>query len=268
MFTIKRWWEHKTLQLALLGLILSGAWTLKETNGELLMGLYQSFIFPLTTLQSSNHAENKIRDAKLMELQTRIVELQTQNQRLQNLLGYVEKGGTSNHPVVARVVGRSADHWWQQVTVNRGAQVGIKPGFVVKAEGGLVGLVQTVTPHTSRVMLISDATSQVGVTISRNAAKGILRGDYSGEAVLEFYEKVPNIKIGDLVSTSTYSRKFPPGEPVGKIKSLDLKKLPAPLAKVELFPPIRYLDWVTIYPHVPDNLEGIPNNSNDNQSNK
>lgn len=268
MFTIKRWWEHKTLQLAFLGLILGGAWTLKETNGELLMELYQSFVSPLTTLQSSNPTENRIRDAKLMELQTRIVELQTQNQRLQKLLGYVEKGVTSNRPVVARVVGRSADHWWQQVTVNRGAQVGIKPGFVVKAEGGLVGLVRTVTPHTSRILLISDATSQVGVTISRTAAKGILRGDYSGEGVLEFYEKVPNIKIGDLVSTSTYSRKFPPGEPVGKIKSLDLKKLPAPLAKVELFPPIRYLDWVTIYPHVPDNLEGIPNNSNDNQSNK
>jgi rod shape-determining protein MreC len=142
------------------------------------------------------------------------------------------------------------------VTVNRGSKAGIKPGFVVKAEGGLVGLVQTVTPHTSRVLLISDATSQVGVTISRTAAKGILRGDYSGEGVLEFYEKIPNIKIGDLVSTSTYSRKFPPGEPVGKIKSLDFKKLPAPLAKVELFPPIRYLDWVTIYPHVPEKLEG------------
>ncbi|MFB2646146.1 rod shape-determining protein MreC [Raphidiopsis sp. BLCC-F218] len=254
MFTIRRWWEHKTLKLAFLGLILGGAWTLKETNGELLMELYQSLISPLTTLQSSNPTENRIRDAKVMELETRIVELKTQNQRLQKLLGYVEKGGASNRPVVARVVGRSGDNWWQQVTVNRGSKAGIKAGFVVKAEGGLVGLVQTVTPHTSRVLLISDVTSQVGVTISRSAAKGIMRGDYSGEGVLEFYEKVPNIKIGDLVSTSTYSRKFPPGEPVGKIKSLDLKKLPAPLAKVELFPPIRYLDWVTIYPHVPEKL--------------
>ena len=267
MFTIRRWWEHKTLKLACLGLILGGAWTLKETNGELLMELYQSFISSLTTLQSSNPTENKIRDAKVMELQTRIVELQTHNQRLQKLRGYVEKGGASNRPVVARVVGRSADHWWQQVTVNRGAKLGIKPGFVVKAEGGLVGLVQTVTPHTSRVLLISDARSQVGVNISRTSAKGILRGDYSGEGVLEFYEKVPNIKIGDLVSTSTYSQKFPPGEPVGKIKSLDLKKLPAPLAKVELFPPIRYLDWVTIYPHVPQKLEGLQN-IKDNQGNK
>jgi rod shape-determining protein MreC len=37
---------------------------------------------------------------------------------------------------------------------------------------------------------------------------------------------------------------------IGRIKSLDLKKLPASIAKVELFPPIRYLDWVTVYPPV------------------
>jgi rod shape-determining protein MreC len=97
-------------------------------------------------------------------------------------------------------------------------------------------------------LLISDLKSQVGVTINRTSAKGILQGDASTEGVLEFYEKVPNVKIGDLVSTSTYSQKFPAGLAIGKIKSLDLKKLPASIAKVELFPPIRYLDWVTVYP--------------------
>jgi rod shape-determining protein MreC len=81
-----------------------------------------------------------------------------------------------------------------------------------------------------------------------------LRGDASAEAVLEFYEKVPNVKVGDFVSTSTYSQKFPAGLAVGKVKSLDLKKLPASVAKVELFPPIKYLDWVTIYPK-PNNQE-------------
>ena len=150
-------------------------------------------------------------------------------------------------------MGRSADHWWQQVTLNRGSNAGIQEGFVVKAEGGLVGLVESVTPNTSRVLLISDLKSQVGVTISRTSAKGVLRGDSSAEAVLEFYEKVPNVKVGDLVSTSTYSQKFPSGLAVGRIKSLDLKKLPASVAKVELFPPIRSLDWVGVYPKPTNN---------------
>jgi rod shape-determining protein MreC len=118
----------------------------------------------------------------------------------------------------------------------------------------LVGLVESVTPNTSRVLLISDLKSQVGVTVSRTNAKGVLRGDSSSEAVLEFLEKVPNVKVGDFVSTSTYSKKFPSGLAVGRIKSLDLKKLPASVAKVELFPPIRSLDWVSIYPK-PENSE-------------
>ncbi|MBD2292845.1 rod shape-determining protein MreC [Anabaena sphaerica FACHB-251] len=254
MFTARRWWEHKGLQIGLLALVVGSALTLRQTQGALVMEIYQGITRPLKTLQPEITPEDRIREARLLELQTRIVDLESQNQKLQSLLGYVEKEPLSTRPIVSRVVGRSAGHWWQQVTLNSGTKAGIQEGFVVKAEGGLVGLVESVTANTSRVLLVSDLKSQVGVTISRTAAKGVLRGDSSGEGVLEFYEKVPNVKVGDLVSTSTYSQKFPAGVPVGRIKSLDLKKLPASVAKIELFPPIRYLDWVTVYPG-PENLE-------------
>ncbi|MEA5579445.1 rod shape-determining protein MreC [Anabaena sp. UHCC 0451] len=248
MFTARHWWEHRGLQIGLLALVIGSALTLRQTQGALVMEIYQGITRPLKTLQPGINPEDRIREARLLELQTRIVDLESQNQKLQSLLGYVEKEALLTRPIVSRVVGRSADHWWQQVTLNSGTKAGIKEGFVVKAEGGLVGLVESVTANTSRVLLVSDLKSQVGVTISRTTAKGVLRGDSSDEGVLEFYEKVPNVKVGDLVSTSTYSQKFPAGLPVGRIKSLDLKKLPASVAKVELFPPIRYLDWVTVYP--------------------
>ncbi|MEA5617927.1 rod shape-determining protein MreC [Cronbergia sp. UHCC 0137] len=254
MFTIRRWWDHKGLQLGLLALLLVSAWTLRQNQGTFLLEMYQAITTPFQLLQPGISPEERIQDAQLLELQTRIVDLESQNQKLQNLVGYVEKETLKMRPIVARVVGRSADHWWQQVTLNRGSKEGIQEGFIVKAEGGLVGLIESVTPNTSRVLLISDLKSQVGVTISRTAAKGVVQGDASSEGVLEFYEKVPNVKVGDLVSTSTYSQKFPAGLPIGRVKSLDLKKLPASVAKVELFPPIRYLDWVTIYPK-PENQD-------------
>ncbi len=227
---------------------------MRQTQGALLLEVYEAITSPLQMLQTGQTPEERLRDARLLELQTRIVDLESQNKKLQDLLGYVEKEPVASRSIPSRVVGRSADHWWQQITLNRGANSGIQEGYIVKAEGGLVGLVESVTPNTSRVLLISDLKSQVGVTISRTAAKGVLRGDSSNEAVLEFYEKVPNVKVGDLVSTSTYSQKFPSGLAVGKIKSLDLKKLPASVAKVELFPPIRSLDWVAVYPK-PENPE-------------
>jgi rod shape-determining protein MreC len=254
MVTVRRWWDKKVIQIGLLALIMGSAWVLRQTQGALLSEVYQTITRPLEMLNSGPTPEEQLRNARILELQTRIVELETQNKKLKDLLGYVEQGTNSTRPIPARVVGRSADHWWQQVTLNRGSNSGIQEGYVVKAEGGLVGLVENVTPNTSRVLLISDLKSQVGVTISRTAAKGFLRGDSSADAVLEFLEKVPNVKVGDLVSTSTYSQRFPAGMAVGRIKSLDLNKLPTSEAKVELFPPIRSLDWVAVYPK-PENPE-------------
>lgn len=254
MVTIRRWWDRKALQIGLLALVVGSAWILRQTQGDLVLETYQAITRPLEMLQSGPTPEERLRDARILELQTRIVDLESQKAKLQDLLGYVEKEPLASRPIPARVIGRSADQWWQQVTLNRGRNMGIGEGFVVKADGGLVGLVESVTPNTSRVLLISDLNSQVGVSVSRTAAKGVLRGDSSAEAVLEFYEKVPNVKVGDLVSTSTYSQKFPSGLAVGRIKSLDLKKLPASVAKIELFPPIRSLDWVAVYPK-PENQE-------------
>ncbi|MCG6133236.1 MAG: rod shape-determining protein MreC [Nostoc sp. LLA-1] len=248
MVTLRRWWDRKALQLILLALAVSSAWMLRQTQGHLLLEMYQVIGRPLQMLQTGPSPEERMNDARFWELQTRIADLETQNQKLQNLIGYVQAAPLSSRPIPARVVGRSADHWWQQVTLNRGSKAGIEEGFIVKTDGGLVGLVENVTPNTSRVLLISDLKSQVGITVSRTSAKGVLRGNASAEAVLEFYEKVPNVQVGDLVSTSTYSQRFPAGLPVGRIKSLDLKKLPTSVATVELFPPILSLDWVAVYP--------------------
>ncbi len=248
MVTSRRWWDRKLLQLGLLTVVLSSVWMLRQTQGHFLWEMYQFVSRPLQMLQTGTSPEERLNDARFLELQTRIADLENQNEKLQDLLGYVEKAPLTSRPIPARVVGRSADHWWQQVTLNRGSNSGIKEGFIVKTDGGLVGLVESVTPNTSRVLLISDLKSQVGVTINRTSAKGVLRGDASAEATLEFYEKVPNVQVGDLISTSTYSQRFPAGVPVGRVKSLDLKQSPASVARVELFPPILSLDWVVVYP--------------------
>lgn len=251
MVTVYRGWNSRLLQLGLLSVVVSSAWMFRQTQGHLLLEMYQLFSSPLQILQTKPTPEERPNDVRLLELETRIADLESQNEQLQNLLGYVERSPFKSRPIPARVVGRSADNWWQQVILNRGSNAGIKEGFIVKTYGGLVGLVETVTPNTSRVLLISDLKSQVGVKINRTSSQGILRGDSSAEAVLEFYEKVPNVQVDDLVSTSPYSQKFPAGVPVGRVKSLDLQQSVASVAKVELFPPIPSLDWVAVYPFEP-----------------
>ncbi|BAZ14389.1 rod shape-determining protein MreC [Calothrix sp. NIES-4071] len=250
MFTA-RWWERRGLQIGLLGLAVGTAFVLRQTQGSVLLEVYQGMTRPLEMIGSGPSKQERIRDARILELETQLADLQSQNQKLKQVLNYKEQDKTAKPLTLARVIGRSADNWWQQVTLNRGSSSGVQEGSVVRAEGGLIGLVESVTPNSSRVLLVSDLKSQVGVTVTQTGAKGVLRGDGSAEAILEFYEKVPNVKPGDLIATSTYSQKFPAGVAVGRIKSLDLKRLPASIAKIELFPPIRSLDWVEIYDKPP-----------------
>jgi rod shape-determining protein MreC len=247
------------------GLAIGSAFILRQTQGSLLLELYQGISRPLEILQAGPTKEDHLRDAKVLELQTQVVELQNQNQQLKKMLSYTEKAPANVTPIPARVIGRSADNWWQQITLNRGSAAGVKEGDIIKAEGGLVGIVDKVSDNTSRVLLISDLKSRVGVNISRTGAQGVLRGGGSVEGILEFNEKYPNVKVGDVISTSTYSQKFPSGLAIGQIKSLDLQRSAGSIAKIKLFPPISSLDWVMVYPHTEEQTaQQEPINSNAN----
>ena len=243
MYLLRRWWDRYGLQIVLVSLALGTAWGIRQTQGSVIFEVYQVIVRPF---QPSPTQVERLGEARMLELQARVVELESQNQRLKQLLGYVKQSGLAG-AIAAPVIGRSADHWWQQVTLGRGSQDGIATGFVVTATGGLVGRIVSVTPHTSRVLLISDPTSQVGVVLSRSRYMGSLRGSTS-LAIMQFFDKVPDVHRGDVVSTSAYSQIFPSGLPIGRVESVNLRKSPAPEAVVSLFAPIPYLEWVVVYP--------------------
>jgi cell shape-determining protein MreC len=55
---------------------------------------------------------------------------------------------------------------------------------------------------------------------------------------------VPDVRRGDVISTSPVSQLFPPGLPLGRVESVNLDKSPAPEAVIELTAPVSYLEWV------------------------
>jgi rod shape-determining protein MreC len=243
MFIMRRWWDRHGVAIVLGGLTLSAAWLVRQTQGAAIFETYQLMSRPF---QVGPTKEERLTDARVLELEERLVELQKQNQKLKELLDYSKP--QTKQGIVAPIVGRSADHWWQQVTLGRGSSEGIKVGSIVMAPGGLVGRISSVTPNSSRVLLLSDATSRVGAVLSRSRSMGFIRGQGSNRAVLQFFDKVPDVKRGDVVSTSPVSQLFPPGLPLGRVESVNLDKSPAPEAVIELTAPVSYLEWVIIYP--------------------
>lgn len=244
MFTLRRWWDRHALRLGMVGLALGTAWFLRQTQAAIVFEVYRGLARPFQGAAPAQ--ETVLRDAQLQELQQRLVELENQNQQLQALLNY--RSSRSQPGVMAPVIGRSADHWWQQITLGRGSEDGIVVDSIVSGTGGIVGRVVQVTPHTSRVLLISDPGSQVGVTISRSRQMGYMRGQAQNRAVMEFFDKVPDVKPGDVVTTSVFSQLYPAGLPVGRVESVDLTKVPAPEAVIALSAPIGALEWVLVSP--------------------
>lgn len=253
MFALRRWWNRHALRTGLAVLAVGSALALRQTDGWVLSETYHWLTRPFQPVISS---EERLQNSYVLELQQRIVELESQNRSLRQLVEYEKTQPESG--VAAAVIGRSADHWWQQITVNRGSREGIKPGYVVTGPGGLVGRVVAVSPSTSRVLLVSDPTSRVGVTISRSRVMGYVRGQANNRVVMEFFDKSPDVKAGDVVVSSSYSRLFPKDIPLGRIESLDLTKSPAPEATIQLSSPLPILEWVVIHPFEPHETVDTP----------
>jgi rod shape-determining protein MreC len=244
MFTVRRWWERYGSRFFMIGLVLAVALFLRQTQGALIAELYYQLVHPF---QTEPAPEMIWADARVNELETRVVDLEKQNQELQKLVNYAR--AQNGETITATVMGRSVDHWWEQLIIDRGRNQGIQPGYVVSAPGGLVGRVVNVTDNTSRVLLISDPVSKIGVKIVRSGALGYVRGSKDKPAVMEFFDKVPEVQPGDNIVTSEVSFLFPPGFPVGTVDTVDLEKSPAPEVTVQFSVPFEYLEWVVVHPY-------------------
>ncbi|NEO83707.1 MAG: rod shape-determining protein MreC [Spirulina sp. SIO3F2] len=243
MFTVRRWWNRFGSPFFMVGLVIAVAIFLRHTQGGPIAELYSQLTQPFHT---SPPPQELWVDARVTELETRIVELEQQNQKLQELIKYSSNYRTELIP--ASVIGRSVDHWWEQLFLDQGHTRGVKEGFIVSAPGGLVGRVVEVEENTSRILLISDPTSKVGVKIARSGAIGYVRGAKEQPAVMEFFDKVPEVQPGDKIVTSEASFLFPAGIPVGTVDRVDLEKSPAPEVTVNFTAPFDYLEWVLIHP--------------------
>ncbi len=246
MFTLRRWWDKNALKLAGFGAVIGGTYLVLQTQNALVFELYNAIA---QTLQPKSGQVDAIKDARVEQLQNELQELKNQNQQLKQLGNY--SAAVPNKGILAPIVLRSADNWWQQITIGRGSADGIAVDHIVVGIGGVVGRVVSVSPHTSRVLLVSDSTSRMGVLISRTRNMGILQGTRANQAVLQFFDKRPTVKKGDVVATSAVSQLFPTGLAVGRIVETNLNKSPAPEAIVEFTAPLANLEWVTVHAHNP-----------------
>jgi cell shape-determining protein MreC len=82
---------------------------------------------------------------------------------------------------------------------------------------GLVGRISGVGSRTSRVILVTDTSSRIPVTIQPSGQKAMLSGDNSPLPPLDFVEDDDEVRPGDRVVTSGDGGVFPAGLLVGQV---------------------------------------------------
>lgn len=104
----------------------------------------------------------------------------------------------------------------QSVLLNVGARDGVLDGWATMDGLGLVGRISGVGPSTSRVILLTDPSSRLPVTIQPSGQHALLTGDNTTLPVLDFIESPEDVRPGDRVISSGDGGIFPAGLVVGQ----------------------------------------------------
>jgi rod shape-determining protein MreC len=109
------------------------------------------------------------------------------------------------------------------VTIDIGADDGVKRDMTVLNGSGLVGRVTTVGPHSATVLLANDPDFTVGTRMEGSDELGFASGQGDRPFRVQLLNAKADVKKGDRLITfgSQADKPFVPGVPVGKVLRVD-----------------------------------------------
>ncbi|MFD9071443.1 rod shape-determining protein MreC [Streptomyces lasiicapitis] len=169
----------------------------------------------------------------------RIAELERQNAALKAKLGsddrnrsrvkqldtMLKTAGAGQYGIKgAEVIGIGAAQGFSwTVTIDAGANDGLKRDMTVLNGDGLVGRVTTVGPSTATVLLANDPDFTVGTRMEKTDELGFASGQGDRPLRVQLLNGKSRVKKGDRLVTfgSQADRPFVPGVPVGEVVRVD-----------------------------------------------
>lgn len=185
---------------------------------------------------SSNFETMEDMQKKNDELQKKVDDLTIDNTRLRQdqyelerlrELYKLDENYSDYKKVGAHVISNNGTNWFNDFTIDKGSNDGIKKNCNVLAGSGLAGIVTEVGPDYARVRSIIDDSSNVSAMVLSTSDTCIVRGDLklAADGRLRF-EKLANngneIEVGEQVVTAHVSDRFVQGLFIGYISELEL----------------------------------------------
>lgn len=172
-------------------------------------------------------AENESLKAEIENLTTQnnsLLQDQTELERLKQLYKLDEE--YSDYPkIAARIISKDPGNWYDNFTINRGSEDGIRVDNNVIAGKGLVGIVTAVGPHWATVRSIIDDSSNVSAMTIGTSDNCVVSGNLEliDEGRLSFeqlYDHEDKVTIGERIVTSNISEKYLEGLFIGYVSEI------------------------------------------------
>lgn len=178
------------------------------------------------------------------KLRTTNVQLHEKNRQLRQQLLQIAKTAhpTLTHPatqqytlVPAQVINSSIIHTKNYLTLNKGAQHGLKPGMGVISAQGIVGKIKAVSPSFATVVTLLHTDVRIAAKLAQTGVAGTVQwnGQDPFRAQLLYVPRHVTIAPEEAVVTSGYNATFFEDIPIGHVKRTVLRP-EAPFYDIEL----------------------------------
>jgi rod shape-determining protein MreC len=165
---------------------------------------------------------------QIVRLRAELSQEQLSKAEYQQLSELLQLSGRGGYRIVAARVIAIGQGYAQTVTLDAGRRDGVQPQETVLDGQGLVGTVTEVNAQTCTVLLATDATSVVGVTLASSGQIGWVTGPgktRSGSGLLRLQVLDANAALSPgeqlVTSASVHDRPYVPGVPVGVISQVE-----------------------------------------------
>jgi len=221
-----------------------------EKVGNWALTPFKNFFSDLIHLGRTRSTINNLKEENA-KLRAQLIHQQNSDGQAKQLQAALDLAGRASWKTVsAKVLAQgSTISFTHTVTIDQGSRAGIRSNQTVINGYGLVGVVKTVFPNSSIVLLASDPSFKIGVRVARNQSIGILSGQGSNSGVLELLDNTARLKKNDVLLSrgSTNNTPFVPGVPVGRVtKTSDSTSSISQVADVAFYANLNALGVVSV----------------------
>lgn len=146
--------------------------------------------------------------------------LQAENKSLKSLVNLTDLPRYTH--VTARVIADTGGAFAQSVMIDAGDKSGVKDSFAAVTGEGLVGRVIETGRWSSRVLLLTDASSRIPVLVEESRHRAVIAGNNIDDMNLLYLPDDATVSVGQRVVTSGHGGIFTAGIPVGIVSHVGI----------------------------------------------